>query len=57
MACGMDLLMGPGGIKGPRGMEAGSLGQLDAIKLGQIEGPITAKADWPRPGGEQGLYR
>jgi len=53
----MDLLMGPGGIEGRWGMEAGSLGQLDAIELGQIEGPISAKADWPRPGGEQGLYR
>jgi hypothetical protein len=57
MAGGMDLLMGPGGIEGSRGMEAGALGQLDAIELGQIEGPITAKADRHWPGGEHGLCR
>ena len=57
MAGGMHLLMGPGGIEGRWSMKAGSLRQLDAIKLGQIEGPIAAKADRHRPGGEHGLCR
>ena len=48
----------PGGIKRPWDFRHGGAGQpQDAIELGQIEGPISPKADRHRPGGEHGLCR
>ena len=52
MARGVNRLMGPGGQTGSGGMKTAAIGNLDAIQIGPIAGPVAPLEHRHGPGSQ-----